>query len=91
MDTVLIIGLAIACLLTGLEGLWRPLGRLRGVLAIVVATIGCIVVTGLNKATVFTVLASTFVGLTASMFVDQSFTGTSVRQRSGLPDRVKPR
>ena len=91
MDTVWIVGLAIACLLTAVEGLYRPLGRLRGILALSVAIAGVLVVTGPEWADIFYVLASTFVGLTASMLVEQTFTGTSARQQLGLPDRIQRR
>ena len=91
MDQVLVVGLATGCLITAVEGLLILLGKFRGLVALIASLAGFWVITGLHPKTIFEVLAATFVGLTASMVVEQSFTGISSREIKGLPKRIPPR
>ena len=91
MNLVLIAGLSTACILTAVEGLLISLGKFRGLVALIFSMIACLVMEPFNRASVFSILASTFVGLTASLFVEQTFTGISVREFRNLPRRVPPR
>jgi len=88
MGIVFIAGLAAACILTAVEGLIKPLGKWRGLLALVLALLFCLnLSTRLLYLGVYT-LASTFVGLTLSLATEQVLTGISPRQSRGLPNRV---
>lgn len=89
METILISGLASACVLTAIEGLVIPLGKWRGLLALALSG-GFVVLLGFTLKTILPViLASTFVGLTLSIIVEQLFTGTTTpRQSRGLPNKV---
>jgi len=88
MGTVIISGLATACILTAVETLIKPLGKWRGLLAILVALGFSINLdTKWSYLAAYT-LASTFVGLTFSIIVEQLFTVPSSRQERGLPNRV---
>ena len=88
MDIILIAGLATACVLTAVEGLLTPLGKWRGLLALGLATAGCFNLGAPLSQMITHVLASAFVGLTLSIIVEQLFTGVSVRQSRGLPNKV---
>jgi len=88
MDIILIAGLATACALTAVEGLVTPLGKWRGLLALVTATAGCFNLGAPLSQMMTHVLATAFVGLTLSIAVEQVFSGISVRQARGLPNRV---
>ncbi len=88
MTTVLISGLAAACVLTAVEGLLISLGKWRGLLSLVMSTIGILVMSSYSKSTIFEILASTFLGLTLSLAVEQVFTGVSLREVRNLPKRV---
>ncbi len=88
MTTVLISGLAAACVLTAVEGLLISLGKWRGLLSLAMSTIGILVMSSYSKSTIFEILASTFLGLTLSLAVEQVFTGVSLREVRNLPKRV---
>jgi hypothetical protein len=88
MGIILIAGLATACILTAVEGLITPLGKWRGLLALGLATAGCFNLGAPLAQMITYVLAASFVGLTLSIAVEQVFSGISVRQSRGLPNRV---
>jgi hypothetical protein len=88
MTTVLITGLATACVLTAVEGLLVNLGKWRGLLALSFSIIGCLTLGVSAREAAFYILAATFVGLTASLVVEQTFTGISIREMRGLPKRI---
>jgi hypothetical protein len=88
MGIVLIAALATACILTAVESLIKPLGKWRGLLALVLSLLACL---NLNTRPLYLVvyaLASTFVSLTVSLATEQILVGTSPRQERGLPNRV---
>ncbi len=88
MGIVLIAGLATACILTAVESLIRPLGKWRGLLALVLSLLACL---NLNTRPLYLLvhaLASTFVSLTVSLATEQILVGISPRQERGLPNRV---
>ena len=91
MTTILIAGLATACILTAVEGLIFNLGKWRGLAYLVLSTLFCLNLdTRLKYLTVYT-LAATFVGLTLSYLVEQLFTGVNPRTARGLPNRIPRR
>jgi hypothetical protein len=88
MGIVLIAGLATACILTAVESLIKPLGKWRGLLALVLSLLACL---NLNTRPLYLVvytLAATFVSLTVSLATEQILVGISPRQERGLPNRV---
>jgi hypothetical protein len=88
MGIVMIAGLATACILTAVESLIKPLGKWRGLLALVLSLLACInLETKLLYLVVYT-LATTFVSLTISLATEQILVGISPRQSRGLPNRV---
>jgi uncharacterized protein involved in cysteine biosynthesis len=88
MGIVIIAGLATACILTAVESLIKPLGKWRGLLALVLGFLACLNLnTRLLYLAVYT-LATTFVGLTLSLVTEQVLTGVSPRQARSLPNRV---
>ena len=88
MGIVIIAGLATACILTAVESLVKPLGKWRGLLALILSLLACLnLSTRLLYLVVYT-LATTFVGLTLSLATEQVLTGISPRQARGLPNRV---
>lgn len=88
MTVLVISSLAVASILTAIEGLLIPLGKWRGLVSLLGGVIFPFTL-GIRDYTlpVYT-LAVTFVGLTASLAVEQAFTGVSVRQMRGLPNRI---
>jgi hypothetical protein len=88
MGIVMIAGLATACILTAVESLIKPLGKWRGLLALILSILFCLNLgTPLLHLVVYS-LATTFVGLTLSLATEQVLTGISPRQARGLPNRV---
>lgn len=86
MEVVLISGLASACILTAIEGLIRPIGKWRGLVALIGSLGGCLVLsTPLTRLPVYG-LAAAFIALVLSILVDQ-WTSTG----SNLPPRIPPR
>lgn len=88
MTTVLISALATACILTAVENLLIVLGKWRGLLALAMSITGILIMSGFNKSTVFEILASTFLGLSFSLVIEQVFVGVSLREIRNLPKRV---
>ena len=88
MTIVFIAGLAAACVLTAVENLLISIGKWRGLLALVMSIVGILVMGGYSKFTIFEILASTFLGLTFSLVVEQVFVGVSLREVRNLPKRV---
>jgi hypothetical protein len=88
MGIVMIAGLSTACILTAVESLIKPLGKWRGLLALVFSLLACLnLETKLLYLVVYT-LATTFVSLTISLATEQILVGISPRQARGLPNRV---
>jgi hypothetical protein len=91
MTTVIISGLATACIITAVEGLLINLGKWRGLVSLVLSTLFCINLDiKISYLTVYS-LATTFVGLTLSYLVEQLFTGVNPRTARGLPNRIPRR
>lgn len=88
MTNVVIAALATACVLTAVEGLIVSIGKWRGLLAAVIAIPSSIILGVSGLPLLVYCLASTFLGLTMSLLVEQVFTGPSVREMRGLPKRV---
>lgn len=88
MGIVIITGLATACILTAVESLLKPLGKWRGLLALIVALGFSINLDAKWSYLAAYTLASTFVGLTLSIIVEQFFTISNARQERGLPNKV---
>lgn len=90
MTELLVAAWATACLLTAIEELLISLGKWRGLLALSMSTVACIVLMPMGWNLIFYVLASAFVGLTSSVVVENLVTGTPERIQRGLPRRVPP-
>jgi len=88
MGIVLIAGLATACILTAVESLVKPLGKWRGLLALIFSLLACLNLGAPLLHILMYTLASTFVGLTLSLATEQVLTGISPRQARGLPNKV---
>jgi hypothetical protein len=88
MGIVLIAGLATACILTAVESLIKPLGKWRGLLALVLSLLACLNLSTRPLYIVVYTLAATFVSLTISLATEQILVGISPRQTRGLPNRV---
>ena len=88
ITNVVIAALATACVLTAVEGLIVSIGKWRGLLAAVIAIPSSIILGVSGLPLLVYCLASTFLGLTMSLLVEQVFTGPSVREMRGLPKRV---
>lgn len=85
MTTLVISSLAIAGILTAIEGLVTPIGKWRGLVAIIFGIIFPFILGVTDYTLIVYSIATAFVGLTASLAVEQAFTGVSVRQMRGLP------
>lgn len=88
MTNVVIAALATACVLTAVEGLLVSIGKWRGLLAISISLPSSIILGVSGLPLLIYCLASTFLGLTMSLLVEQVFTGVSIREMRGLPKRV---
>jgi hypothetical protein len=88
MGIVLIAGLATACILTAVESLIKPLGKWRGLLALVLSLLACLNLSTRPLYIIVYTLAATFVSLTISLATEQILVGISPRQTRGLPNRV---
>lgn len=88
MTNVVIAALATACVLTAVEGLLISIGKWRGLLAITISLPSSIILGVSGLPLLIYCLASTFLGLTMSLLVEQVFTGVSIREMRGLPKRV---
>ena len=88
MDTILISGLAAACILSAVEAFIFSLGKWRGLLAIGLNIIFCLTLDVRFRFLMPYILASTFIGLTLSLVVERIFTGLP---KGDLPKRIPPR
>ena len=88
MSIVIIAALASACVLTGVEGLLRPLGKSRGLLGILSNILFLIILSSSWRYFAVYVLASTFISLSLSLLVEHLFTAGSPREARNLPRRV---
>ena len=91
MGIILIAALATAFILTAVESLLIPLGKWRGLLALGISMLALINLEVKWLYLVVYAFASTFVGLTLSILVDQLFTGSTRRDFRDLPRRVDVR
>ena len=88
MTVLIVSALAVAAVLTAVESLIISLNKWRGLVALSLAIPSCILMgCGLRFLPVYS-LAVTFLSLTTSLLVEQTFTGISVREFRGLPERV---
>ena len=91
MTILIVSGLAVAAVLTAIESLLVSLNKLRGLFALVLSVPTCILMgCSLRFLPVYS-LAVTFLSLTLSLFVEQIFTGISLREFRGLPERIDRR
>jgi hypothetical protein len=88
MGIILIASLATAFILTAVDSLLIPLGKWRGLLAFVLATLALINLEVKWLYLLVYACASTFIGLTVSLLVDQIFAGATRRDIQDLPRRV---
>lgn len=88
MTILIVASLAIACILTAVESLVISIGKWRGLAALILAIPFCILLDCRLRFLPAYILAVTFLGLTLSLFVEQIFTGISVREFRGLPEKV---
>lgn len=88
MTILIVSAFAVAALLTAVESLVISLNKWRGLVALALGIPSCILMgCGLRFLPVYS-LAVTFLSLTMSLLVEQTFTGISVREFRGLPKRV---
>jgi hypothetical protein len=90
MTELFVAAWATACLLTAIEELLISLGKWRGLLALSMSTVTCLVLRPMGWDQIFYILASAFVGLTSSVIIENLVTGTPDRVQRGLPRRVPP-
>lgn len=88
MTELVVSAAAVACLLTAIEGLIVSIGKWRGLIAAIFAPVFCLILGVSGFELLVYSLAATFLGLTASLAIEQAFTGVSVREMRGLPRRV---
>jgi len=91
MGIILIAALATACILTAIENLLIPLGKWRGLFALGISMLALINLEVKWLYLIVYALASTFIGLTLSILVDQIFAGSTRRNFRDLPKRVDVR
>jgi predicted cobalt transporter CbtA len=88
METLIISALATACILSAVEAFLFSLGKWRGLLGLGLNTVFCLLLSvGLRPMLPY-VLATTFIGLTLSLLVEQIFVGIP---KGDLPKRIPPR
>jgi len=91
MTDLVIISLATAFVLTGVEELLISLGKWRGILALLLSLIGTISIgTSGWGVLVFLSLASSFGGMTCAMLVSTLIDSRDPRAIRGVPRRVPP-
>jgi hypothetical protein len=88
MAILVISALAIAGILTAVESLIVSLNKLRGLVALVLAIPTCFLMDCRLRFIPVYALAIMFLSLTMSLLVEQTFTGISVREFRGLPERI---
>jgi hypothetical protein len=91
MTTLLVVAMAAAFVVTAVEELIMPLDKLKGLIALSMCTVGCLVMRPLGWDQIFYVFAATFLSLTTTVIVDTLFTGKTRREAIGLPKQVPPR
>jgi hypothetical protein len=88
MSEVVIAALAVACVLTAVEGLVLNLGKWRGLIAIILSSaFSYFLGVELSRLIIYS-LAVTFLGLTLSLMVEQLFSQPNART---LPQRISSR
>lgn len=91
MYGLLVISLATAFVITAIEGLFVPLGKWRGLVALIMSSLGAVFALGLNYGMlVFTSLASSFLSMVISLLVTNLLESQDPRTLRGLPRRVPP-
>lgn len=90
MTSLLVAAWATACVLTAIEELLISLGRWRGLLALTMSTVACLVLRPMAWDQIFYILAASFLGLISSVVTENLITGTPDRVTRGLPRRVPP-
>ena len=91
MTTLFVVAMAAAFVITAVEELLMPLDKLKGLIALIMSTVGCLVMRPLNWDQIFYVFAATFLSLTISVAVEALFTGRTRREELGLPKPILPR
>lgn len=88
MEQILISALSTACVLSAVEAFLIAMGKWRGLLAIGLNIIFCLILkVGLRDLFPY-ILSATFIGLTLSLLVEKIFTGLP---KGDLPKRIPPR
>ena len=90
MTTLFVVAMAAAFVITAVEELLMPLDKLKGLIALIMSTVGCLVMRSFDWDQVFYIFASTFIALTVSVVVETLFTGRTRREELGLPKRIPP-
>lgn len=90
MTTLFVVAMAAAFVITAVEELLMPLDKFKGLIALIMSTVGCLVMRPLGWDQIFYTFAATFVALTTSVVVETVFTGRTRREELGLPKRVPP-
>ena len=90
MTTLFVVAMAAAFVITAVEELLMPLDKLKGLIALIMSTVGCLVMRPFDWDQVFYVFAATFLALTVSVVVESLFTGRTRREELGLPKRIPP-
>lgn len=90
MTALLVAALSTACVLTAIEELLISIGKWRGLVALSMSTVACLVLRPMGWDQIFYVLASAFLGLVSSVVVETVFMGQPERLSRGLPRRIPP-
>jgi hypothetical protein len=91
MTELVIVALATACVLTAVEELIITLGKWRGLLALIMGSLGSYFTLQHGWGLIiFTALASSFTGMTASLLVADLIESRNPRTLRGLPRRIPP-
>jgi len=91
MTDLVIISLAVAFVLTGVEELIFPIGKWRGLLALVLSTLASIATVEQKWGIVIcTALACSFASMTCAMLVSTLIDSRDPRVLRGVPRRVPP-
>jgi hypothetical protein len=88
MTILMVSSLAIAAILTAIESLVISLNKWRGLVSFLLAIPVCFLMDCRLRFVPVYSLAITFLSLTMSLLVEQTFTGVSVREFRGLPERI---
>lgn len=90
MTDLIVAALSTACLLTAIEELLISIGKWRGLVALSMSTVACLVLRPMGWDQIFYVFASAFLGLVSSVVVETVFMGQPERMSRGLPRRIPP-